>query len=234
MADEAVIAKEKKEPLCRPLFDTPIQYPPEAIPEKEEALRAAMDTAPHQVRDVYVDAPQRHLAFFLEHPELSFKIIREVLNKTPFRLEKDEETGEWILRRPGAKYTLIPLTEKKVAGLAGFGALYDSPLPMLRSKVFGHGILMISACQGDDKDETVLDLDLMILADKKYGNLRDAASSYMVSEAGEDAESIIDSLAYLVDEIMFDAETLAEDIEAEDEIFSKEEMELFRKWFVGN
>ena len=210
----------------------PIRIPEHAIPETEEGLRRACDSRPLMIRDIYLDASHDIVSFYIERPHLAFKIARHVLSKTPLRLEKDDETAEWLLKGASAKYTLIPLKGKKTTGLAGFQIV--TSFPLLNKKLVGHGLLALHARPGEDEGETVVEYDIRVAADPRYGDWDEAVAAYIQSSIVGDAKSLVDTLKFMSEETAYDAETLAEDMELEEDLFTKEEIRDLQKHFLAD
>ncbi|MDH5637725.1 MAG: hypothetical protein OEZ04_04485 [Nitrospinota bacterium] len=210
--------------------DTPFVFPKGSIPKTEQGLQRARNSHPVMIREIYVQAPQSVVSFFLQRPHMAYKATRYVISKTSMRLRQDEESGEWDMKSEGASYTLIPLGKSAPPGLVGFRVQVSAPL--IGKKLTGHGLLMIHAGPGEEKEETEIGYDLRVAADPRFGEWGEGVAAYLQSVLTKDAESLVYALQYLCEETDFDAETLAEDMELEEDLFTKEQMNEFREMFV--
>jgi len=210
--------------------DSPFSIPKGAIPKKEQGLQRAFKSHPLMIRDIYAQAPHAVVQFFLTKPHMAYKTARYLMSKTSMRLQLDEESGKWDIKSEGASYTLIPLGKSAPPGLAGFRVRV--PIPLVSRKLAGHGLLMIHARQGEDKGESIIDYDLRVAANPEFGELGEGVAAYIQSVLARDAESLVFALQYLCEETAYDAEILAEDMEMEEDLFTKEEVGDFRRKFV--
>jgi len=214
----------------------PDDIPSIAIPKSEEGLQKARQAPAMELERIYIQAPHPTVHFFLQHPRIAFNITRYILGKTGMRLEKEDEEdemekGQWLIRSQGAKYRMIPLTAKSATGLAGFR--FSIPVPILNNAwIGGHGLMKLDACPGEDAEETILSCSLYLAMSEESDGWNAAAKVYAQSQLRQEAMSMMESFKYLCEEVAYDPESIAGDMESEEDLFTMDQIRQFKKQFL--
>lgn len=220
--------KEKPEP------DKPLKFSSEVITKDDSLLAKAMAKEPLMIREKEIEAPLKMTDYFLSRPWLTYRLAEE-LTGASFSFSLDKTEGEWELNVTSAiarSYNLTPLSNRKSTKVLKFVFLFKFALG-IGIKSTGGGFVVIRSGPNADNDGAVIDYDIyLVTGSTPIDKLTKQLPFIHNSLAQADMELALMPFIELCELVADDPESVAEEMEEADEVFSKNEIEEFKRLFV--
>ena len=209
----------------------PIEFPKSVVSGKDVVLESALRRPPEMTRDIEIEAPRRVVKYFLSRPHLAYRILDDS-GASPIRLERSEDGDEWEMTGgSGSLYTLKTLRSGEDHFAIRFGFFYRAPIG-IGIKLSGAGAFVGRIRTKTGSSESVfLDYDIYF----SPGSLPlDKITEYLPLQrmwiAG-DFKSAARAFAELCESAVDDPETMVDDMEFSEDVFTPGEIREFRLVF---
>ncbi len=212
--------------------DTPVDFDPKSIGADEKIIAGTPGKTPLMIRDVEIEAPLELVSYFVSRFHLAYRIMDEN-SIAPFALNREDDGSGWEMTGAGKEYTF-----SQVGGSGGPSALkfsfYYKPPVGIGVKMTGSGVVVFRLRKGEPQPMTLVDYDIyFVTGSTPVDRLTKKAPFIQTSIIGDDINSVLRSFIELCEGVYEDPETVADEMEMSDEIFTEAEVRDLRDSFIS-
>jgi len=212
--------------------DTPIALDLKSMrPEGKIVAGTLGKKKPLMIRDVEIEAPLKLVDYFVSRFDLAYRIMDEN-SIAPFALDREDDGAGWEMAGTGKEYTFSLLGGSLGTTVLEFSFYYKPPIG-IGVKMTGSGMVVFRLKKGESKPLTLVDYDIYFIAGSTpVDRLTKKAPFIQTSIIGDDINSVLRSFIELCEGVYEDPETVADEMEMSDDVFTEAEVRELRDSFI--